>query len=99
MRIDTDLCVSSRSDECDICKQCYLIRPQVKKVHRCMMGPEALNTDWLNATINREASDIRHSAAFVQGAKEGVIILEGAYVLAVQDSHAIAGDSGWWFPN
>ncbi len=99
LRIDTDLFVGTRSDECDICKQCALIRPSIRKVHRCTMCPEALNTDWLNAAINREAADIRHSAVFVQGAQKGIIILEGAYVLAVQDYHDIAGDSRWWFTN
>ncbi len=96
MRIDTDLLVGTRSDECDICKQCALIRTSIRKVHRCTMCPEALNVDWLNAAINREAADIRHSAAFVQGAQKGIITLEGAYVLAVQDYHDIAVNSRWW---
>ena len=34
-----------------------------------------------------------------QGAQKGIIILEGAYVRAVQDYHGIAGDSRWWFTN
>ena len=97
VRINTDAFLGPRPDQCDICTQCCEKRPQMKKPHRCYMGPEALNTDWLNAMINREAEDIQHSAAFVNGSGKGIIILEGAYPLAVAAYHPTAGNTKWWF--
>jgi hypothetical protein len=99
VRVDTDQFVGSRGEKCDIYKQCYQLRPMIKKVHRCTMCPDALSTAWLNATINRDAADIKHSAACVQGAKKGIILLEGAYVLGIQDYHDVAGDARYWFTN
>ena len=97
-RIGTDQFLGARSDECDLCKQCAGIR-LIRKVHRCTMCPEALNVDQLNAAINREADVIRASQPFVEGIGRGIIVLEGAFVLAVQEYHDIAVDARWWFSN
>ena len=100
LRIDTDLFLGERDDECDLCIQCRTLRDCSENAwQRCRTCPEALNVDRLNAAINREAEIIVGSQPFVEGVGKGVIILEGAFVLAVKEYNDLAQGARWWLSN
>jgi hypothetical protein len=88
-QIDVNKFLRKATGDCNKCWECTELKDC--GVLQCYTSPDAISLDLLNASINREASTMAESEAFIGGRKRGIAIHHGSSILALEPCVRLAG--------